>query len=144
MSWYKDGIQFECQGSGGCCVSHGEYGFVYVTLEDRQNMAKLRGLSTAEFTREFCVKSDGLFRLIDGADKACVFLNKKRCTIYEARPMQCRTWPFWPETMSPKAWARDVKAFCPGVGKGRTWSKTEIDAALEEQKKWEHDLTHGK
>jgi len=144
VSWYKDGIQFECQGSGGCCVSHGEYGFVYVTGDDRKKMAKLRGISTAEFTRTYCSKVDGVFRLKDGADQACVFLEKKRCTMYEARPMQCRTWPFWPETMSAKSWAKDVKAFCPGVGKGRVWSKEEIDSTVAQQKQWEHDLTHGK
>ena len=142
--WYSDGIQFECQGSGQCCVSHGEYGFVYVTQKDRRAMAKLRGLPTREFTKQFCVKEEGVFRLIDGADNACVFLKNKRCTVYSARPAQCKTWPFWPETMTPKAWARDVAAFCPGVGKGRIWPKTEIDANVEEHRKWEHDLTHGK
>ena len=142
--WYSDGIQFECQGSGQCCVSHGEYGFVYVTQKDRRAMAKLRGLPTREFTKQFCVKEEGVFRLIDGADNACVFLKNKRCTVYSARPAQCKTWPFWPETMTPKAWARDVAAFCPGVGKGRIWPQTEIDANVEEHRKWEHDLTHGK
>jgi uncharacterized protein len=42
--WYDDGIKFECQGSGKCCVSHGEYGFVYVTASDRKKMAKLVGI----------------------------------------------------------------------------------------------------
>ncbi len=142
--WYSDGIQFECQGSGQCCVSHGEYGFVYVTLKDRRAMAKLRGLTTRAFTKEFCTKEEGVFRLLDGADHACVFLKNKRCTIYSARPAQCKTWPFWPETMKPKAWARDVAAFCPGVGKGRVWPQAEIDANVEEHRKWEEDLTHGK
>ena len=28
----------------------------------------------------------------------CIFLEKdtKRCTIYESRPVQCRTYPYWP------------------------------------------------
>ena len=30
----KDGIKFECQGSGNCCVSRGSYGFVYLSLTD--------------------------------------------------------------------------------------------------------------
>ncbi|CAN5554150.1 YkgJ family cysteine cluster protein [soil metagenome] len=153
--WYKDGIQFECQGSGQCCVSHGEYGFVYVTAADRKRMAKLRGIPTSEFTRTFCLKEEGLFRLRDGAPinlnggpakptaKPCVFLENKRCTIYAARPAQCRTWPFWPETMSAKAWTKDVAKFCPGVGKGRVWPREEIDALLKEQAAWEDDLAHG-
>lgn len=153
--WYKDGIQFECQGSGQCCVSHGEYGFVYVTAADRKRMAKLRGIPTSEFTKKFCLKEEGLFRLKDGDPirltsdpkekpaKPCVFLEKKRCTIYSARPAQCRTWPFWPETMSAKAWTKDVAKFCPGVGKGRVWPREEIDALLKEQTAWESDVAHG-
>lgn len=146
--WYAKGVQFECQGSGQCCVSHGEYGFVYVTANDRKQMAKLRGLTTSEFTRQFCLKEGGLFRLRDGpADdpkkpeaKPCVFLENKRCTVYAARPTQCRTWPFWPETMSAKSWKKDVVKFCPGVGKGRIWPKEEIDAILSEQASWENDV----
>lgn len=149
--WYADGIQFECQGSGQCCVSHGEYGFVYVTGADRKRMAALRGITTAEFTKNFCLKDEGLFRLRDGVSddpktpdaKPCVFLEKKRCTVYAARPAQCRTWPFWPETMSAKGWAKDVAKFCPGVGKGRVWPKEEIDEIIKEQKAWEDDLAHG-
>lgn len=149
--WYDDGIRFECQGSGKCCVSHGEYGFVYVTASDRKKMAKLLGIPTVEFTRKHCSKVEGLFRLNDGPSddpkdptaKPCTFLKNKRCTIYEARPMQCRTWPFWPETMSAKAWAKDVAAFCPGVGKGRVWPKKEIDDALRDQSQWENDVAHG-
>jgi len=36
--WYADGIRFECQGSGKCCSSRGEYGFVYLTKGDRESM----------------------------------------------------------------------------------------------------------
>lgn len=149
--WYAEGIQFECQGSGQCCVSHGEYGFVYVTAADRKRMAKLRGIPTSEFTKNFCLKDEGLFRLRDGVSdnpktpdaKPCVFLVKKRCTVYAARPAQCRTWPFWPETMSAKGWAKDVAKFCPGVGKGRVWPRKEIDEIVTEQKAWEDDLANG-
>lgn len=149
--WYKDGVRFQCQGSGQCCVSHGEYGFVYVTAADRKRMAKLRGIPTAEFTRKFCLKEEGLFRLRDGEStdpkhpqaKPCIFLTNKRCSIYEARPTQCRTWPFWPETMSAKAWKKDVVQFCPGVGKGRVWPREEIDSLVKEQTAWEDAVAHG-
>ena len=152
--WYANGIQFECQGSGQCCVSHGEYGFVYVTAADRKRMAALRGISTDAFTKQFCVKEEGLFRLLDGepvkltpdakAAKPCIFLENKRCAVYQARPAQCRTWPFWPETMSAKAWTKDVAKFCPGVGKGRVWPREEIERLLKEQTAWEDAVAHGR
>lgn len=138
--WWKNGIRFECQQSGKCCVSHGEYGFVYLTLQDRRNIAKELGLSTTVFTKKYCAKTDGVFHITDRGGPACLFLKNKQCTIYKARPTQCRTWPFWPETMSAKAWKKDVLKFCPGVNKGRLYSAKEIDKTLKEQEEWETQL----
>lgn len=130
--WWHDGVRFECQGSGRCCVSRGAYGYVYVTLEDRRRIAKLLGVSTSVFTRKYCEKEAGIWKLRDFT-ASCRFLEGNRCGIYEARPTQCRTWPFWPETMGAKAWSREVAAYCPGVGKGRVWGRAEIERLLREQ-----------
>lgn len=139
--WWREGVRFECQGSGKCCTSHGEYGFVYLTLEDRKRMAAHLGLSTAAFTRRYCQKTGGVWHLIEKKGQPdCMFLREKRCGIYEARPMQCRTWPFWPEVMTPKAWSKDVASFCPGVGKGRVWSGEEIERLIREQVEWDRTL----
>jgi Fe-S-cluster containining protein len=137
-NWWDQGIRFECQGSGKCCVSHGGYGYVYMTKEDRIRMAKTLGLSTQQFTKKYCVKQeDGLYHLIDGEEGRCFFLEDKRCGVYEGRPTQCRTWPFWPEVMNAKTWQREVAQFCPGVGQGKLWSKEEIKAQLQIQEKSE-------
>lgn len=138
--WWSAGIRFECQQSGKCCVSHGEYGFVYLTLKDRQNIAKELGLTTRKFTQKFCTKTDGVFHIADQGGPTCVFLENKMCTVYKVRPTQCRTWPFWPETMNAKSWKKDVVAFCPGVNKGKVHSAESIAASIEEQAQWEADL----
>lgn len=130
-NFWKDGIRFECQGSGKCCTSRGNYGFVYLTLEDRRRFAKFFKIPTARFTRKYCQKTGGHFHLRH-PEKDCEFLSEKKCTVYEARPSQCRTWPFWPENMNAKTWKRDVIAFCPGVGKGKRYSEKEILEALEQ------------
>lgn len=59
----------------------------------------------------------------DGYD--CVFLDrttmpgKAICGLYEARPSQCRTWPFWPENLrSPESWDRAARG-CPGMNQGK-------------------------
>lgn len=134
--WWHEGVKFECQGSGRCCVSRGQYGYVYLTIEDRRALAKNLQLTTAAFTRKFCEKEGGIWKLRD-FDENCRFLDGKRCGVYEARPVQCRTWPWWPEVMGAKSWAREVAAYCPGVGKGRTWTREEIEKNLEAQKKSE-------
>ncbi|MCB0415941.1 MAG: YkgJ family cysteine cluster protein [Bdellovibrionales bacterium] len=138
--WYDNGIKFQCQGSGKCCTSHGEYGYVYLTLKDRRRMAKLLNISTSAFTKKYCEKERSSFYLkekknSDGSiNPDCLFLENKKCSVYEARPTQCRTWPFWPDTLNAKTWSKEVLNFCPGVNKGRLYSKKEIEEiCLEEQ-----------
>ncbi len=131
--FWQDGIRFECQGSGKCCVSHGGagqvHGHVYLTLEDRRRLANRLGVATATFTRRYCDKTDGYFHL-KSIRGPCEFLAGKSCSVYEARPAQCRTWPFWPENMNARSWNSAVKSFCPGVGKGKLYSASEIEAQL--------------
>lgn len=127
--FYAAGIQFECQGSGKCCASRGTHGFVYLTLGDRRRFAAHLKMPIGSFTRKYCEKTNGHFHLKNPQDD-CAFLHGKRCTVYEARPAQCRTWPFWPENMNAKTWTTEITTFCPGVGKGRVYSKLEIEKLL--------------
>jgi Fe-S-cluster containining protein len=139
--WWKEGIRFECQGSGNCCSSRGEYGFVFLTLEDRRRIAKHLGISTTQFTKTYCQKYHGAYHLIEESGRVdCLFLKGKSCSIYQARPTQCRTWPFWPEVMSAKAWKKEVVSFCPGVGKGNIVSAKDIQKNLDQQKLAEKNL----
>ncbi len=125
----KDGLRFQCQGSGKCCVSRGGYGYVYLSQKDRQRFAKYFRITTREFTKQYCAKTDGWYHLKDFTG-ACSFLKDKRCSVYEARPTQCRTWPFWPENMQAKVWDMEIAGFCPGVGKGPLVPAKEIQRQL--------------
>lgn len=132
--WWEEGIRFECQGSGNCCLSRGQYGYVYLTQTDRKKMSESLGLTLQDFTKKYCEFSDGLFHLKnDSESEECLFLKKNRCTVYSARPTQCKTWPFWPENMNAKSWNKEVKSFCPGVGKGPIVPASQIREALNEQ-----------
>jgi Fe-S-cluster containining protein len=71
--------------------------------------------------------TDGIWHLKELDSESCQFLRDKKCSIYEARPTQCRTWPFWPEVLNAKCWDKEVASFCPGVGKGRLWTPEEIE-----------------
>jgi uncharacterized protein len=132
--FFSEGIRFECQGSGKCCVSRGGYGFVYMSLEDRRRMARVLGIPTGVFTRKYCEKTNGWFHLKETGDD-CRFLKGNQCTVYEGRPTQCRTWPFWPENLNARAWTQEVVRFCPGVGKGRLYTAQEI-ARIAKMDEW--------
>jgi Fe-S-cluster containining protein len=140
-NFYADGLRFECQGSGKCCTSHGEYGFVFLTLEDRKRMAQHFKMATQQFTKKFCQKIQGYFHLREEPGKPdCMFLKNKRCSIYGARPTQCRTWPFWPEVLNAKTWKKEVATFCPGVGKGPLHRPETIEKEMHLQARSERAL----
>lgn len=130
---FSGGIRFECQSSGKCCTSRGSYGYVYLAPKDRKRFAEYFKIGVSEFVREFCEKDDGYTYLKNpGAD--CRFLDGKRCGVYDARPEQCRTWPFWPENMNAKGWSKEVASFCPGIGKGKLYTPEAIQLILNQKR----------
>ena len=52
--FYEQGLRFECQGSGKCCTSHGEFGFVFLTKEDRKRFADHLKISISAFKKTYC------------------------------------------------------------------------------------------
>jgi hypothetical protein len=38
--------------------------------------------------------------------------------VYEDRPRQCRTWPFWSSVLRSRESWEQAKAVCPGIDKG--------------------------
>ena len=117
-AWYADGLRFACQpGCGKCCTRHGEYDFVYLEREDVARLASHFNVPVKEFRARWTKKDDGHTILrMDGP--ACPFLDGTRCTVYDARPAQCGTFPFWPENLKSRAGWDELGRFCPGVGKG--------------------------
>jgi len=129
---YTRGIHFECQGCGRCCRNRGKYCFIYVSLPERRRLARYFKISTRAFTMRYCEKTDGFFHLRN-PDENCPFRKGSRCSVYRARPEQCRTWPFWPENTNEKVWFREIAAICPGIGKGRLWNVNQIEKQLRKE-----------
>jgi len=141
--FWSEGVRFSCQQSGRCCVARGEYGFVYLTVKDEQALASHLGLDLNTFRQRHCEKTDGYWHLRD-PQRDCHFLDGRRCGVYEARPLQCRTWPFWPETMgNVKAWQSEVVAWCPGAGRGQLRTAPEIQQTLDLHREGEDDPATG-
>lgn len=115
LPWYKDGLNFKCTGCGGCCT--GFPGFVWVTDEEIVKMANKLNLPVEEFCRLYLRDAGGRLSLKEYPKSYdCVFLeDKKRCSIYDVRPKQCRTFPFWKDCLSsPEAW-EETKRHCEGI-----------------------------
>ena len=104
---------------------------------------------TARFTREITKRrSLNETETVHGFD--CVFLDRTSqpgralCRVYLARPVQCRTWPFWPENLrTPQDWkGAKSRTPCPGMDQGKLIPIEEIrilrdrDAADNESAPW--------
>ena len=138
---YKLGIKFECQGSSNCCVSRNSYGFVYLSNKDIKKLSIFTKLSIKDFEKLYCEKTNEFIHLKEkNKNGNCLFLKEKRCTVYKARPTQCRTWPFWGENMNQKKWNQELSKFCPGIGKGKIIMKKEIDKNINEDTENENEM----
>jgi uncharacterized protein len=109
-------LRFECQpGCTECCT---QKGFVYLNADDVSRAAAFLGLSAAEFERRYVYRTRKKMRLRVPKTGHCHFLDGGGCRIHTAKPLQCRTYPFWPELIaSARAWKRTSR-ICPGIGKG--------------------------
>ncbi|MCF0233704.1 MAG: YkgJ family cysteine cluster protein, partial [Thermoguttaceae bacterium] len=128
--WYEDGLRFGCKQCGRCCC--GEPGYVWVTEEEIDGMAKELGVSKSQFETAFVRLIRGRKKsLIERANGDCVLFDEKTrgCSVYKTRPVQCRTWPFWEQNVDrPNSWKKTAK-FCHGCDnpEGKLYTAEEID-----------------
>lgn len=132
--WYRDGIRFSCRRCGECCRTEpGSEAYVYLSGDDIRRLAAALGISEERFRNEWTEVRRGQ-RILRDPDKDCPFLRPDGCAVYEARPMQCRTWPFWECCLTERGWREKVLPYCPGAraGDGRLYRFEEIERIKEE------------
>lgn len=132
--WYRDGLRFECTQCGGCCS--GEPGYVWVNAEEISAIAQTLELDEDAFRQKFVRKVGARFSLIEYPDGDCIFLDPKTrgCLVYAARPIQCRTWPFWSSNVKSKKDWQATCSVCPGAGVGELFSIEQIDEARRQKR----------
>ena len=104
---------------------------MWVSAEEIEALAAYRGQSVQEFSARFVRRVGNRLSLVERPGGDCIFWDKKAgCTVYPARPVQCQTWPFWPENVeAPEDWEH-VRSVCPGSGRGRLYTVDEIVASI--------------
>jgi len=127
--WYKHGLQFECTGCGDCCT--GAPGYVWVNKEEISNLAAAASVEDIDEFERLYVRKIGIRKsLKEFPNGDCVFFDgeTRKCTVYVARPRQCRTWPFWDSNLQTlEDWERTCQD-CPGSGTGKLYTIQQIDA----------------
>lgn len=144
--WYADGLNFTCSQCGNCCT--GGPGYVWISKQEIIRLGEFLKISPEQVVEQYCRKVGGKFTLDEkrgpGGSYDCIFLTEHKvkvrpagsdaeitetrrgCSIYPVRPLQCRTWPFWPENLSSKVvWDRAGKR-CHGINNGRRFTIEQI------------------
>ena len=133
--WHQ-GLSFECLRCSVCCRR--EPGLVLLSRGDLHRLMNHLGLDFKAFYAKYCrsVPYGGgtAVCLRETEEYDCIFWENG-CSMYEARPVQCRTYPFWPGVVDSRTdWTREGRR-CPGIGRGPVHYRKEIEEALWEYRK---------
>jgi len=134
--YYAQGLRFSCVKCSSCC--RGAPGYVFLSKSDLARLLDCLHLDFPRFFRDYCTLVDsGIGLSVSLAEKDnydCVFWSDRGCSIYDSRPVQCSTYPFWSNIVdSPEEW-KSESARCPGIGRGELRSRHYIEDRLYERR----------
>ncbi len=117
---------------GECCTARGEYAHVYLNADEVRALASELGLGVAAFRGRYTFEDEYGWTQLVFESEACIFLEPgtKRCTVYGARPTQCRTFPFWRDLVEKGGWTDDARKLCEGIGRGSVQPPEEVEARM--------------
>lgn len=117
-------FEFDCHRCGRCCT--GGEGRVWLEDGEIDAMASALGMSADAFEHRYVrtvpdPRGTGAMRRSlresdEGAGGRCVLLEgANHCSVYEARPEHCRSFPFWPSVLETERGFEAARATCPGI-----------------------------
>jgi len=132
------GLRFSCTLCGNCCS--GPEGYVLVSDDEAAALARRFGMPVDDFLARYThMTSEGRSlteKIVElpgrGKVHDCIFLDRETvpgkavCGVYEDRPAQCRTWPFWPSVVRSRQTWQWAKRICPGIDKGQFYTVQQV------------------
>lgn len=105
---------YSCRGN--CCV--GKSGYIWIKQDEINILAQYLKISLDKLKKDYLKRVGPKYSIkelkLDKDTFSCLFfdLNEKKCSIYEIRPLQCRTFPFWDYYKNNE---KEVYEECPGI-----------------------------
>jgi Fe-S-cluster containining protein len=110
---------------------------VYLSENDLSRLANEFGMDYTAFVNTWCrwipfTQGRERLSLKEKSNFDCIFWDLPGCKVYHARPLQCRTFPFWDYVLcSPQAWKNTGKG-CAGIDKGELHSREKIESLVSQ------------
>ena len=110
-------------------------GYVEVSELDITRLARHLGLARKAFEERHIVhRTRSGKKRIKQADRTCQFLDsRRRCTVYEARPTDCRGYNCWEHTDNPTVW--EFASFFQSTVPAQRTADAEADAKERAEKR---------
>ncbi|MGD9000180.1 MAG: YkgJ family cysteine cluster protein [Granulosicoccaceae bacterium] len=140
MDYRDEQLRFECTRCGACCCGDEDH-YIAVREQDLRAICEYLDISLAWLKRRYIEHLTRQYYTVRiGDDGRCVFLNQQgHCRIYPVRPVQCQTYPYWPEILAErKHWQAETKR-CEGINRGNVVPLESITDSLRRQREFEQD-----
>ena len=105
-----------------------------MTEDDIARLAAYLKMTRKAFEARYVYRTRNQQRLRVPRHAQCEFLKADGCSVHEAKPLQCRTFPFWPEIVGSVKSQRETAKWCPGMGKGELVNIQNARAQAEEMR----------
>jgi len=131
--FYASGLKFSCKRCSSCCRY--DSGYVFLSEKDLNKLTDSLDMDKDRFVRKYCrwvtgTRGTESLSLREKPNMDCVFWDAG-CSVYNARPLQCSSFPFWPSILSsPESW-KIAATGCPGMNTGALHTQGEIDNYVE-------------
>ena len=132
-------LRFKCTECGECCRGNDDH-YIAMSKTEARRIQQHLAITENWFRRRYVthLTRDTLTaRMRNGQ---CSFLDKNgHCRIYRLRPVQCRTYPYWPEILlNQQTWNKEAR-YCEGINNGAIVPSKEIKQKLAQQRQAERD-----
>ncbi|PAF50507.1 YkgJ family cysteine cluster protein [Helicobacter sp. 13S00477-4] len=106
----------ECEPCGGKCCT-GESGYIFASIDELLCVSDFLNIPFDEFTQKYVKKVGYRFSFLEKKSMegiACIFFDdlSKKCLIYEVRPEQCKSFPFWQSYKTDRVSEGEIEKLC--------------------------------